>query len=156
MRKSSLALLSLLLLLISSCNFPTSGAIPTSDDVATQVAQLLTDQAVTLQPTIAEDTPQPTTSTETEVVETNTETPLPTPTATVPPHLKKKYFMMGKGGMAGYHKVVPEVREKVAIKRQNLESGAEVWEKNGNGHGRNDHDDEDDDEFRNPNMRHVV
>ena len=85
MRKSSLALLSLLLLLISSCNFPTSGAIPTSDSVATQVAQLLTDQAVTLQPTIAEDTPQPTTSTETEVVETNTETPLPTPTATVPP-----------------------------------------------------------------------
>jgi hypothetical protein len=85
MRKSSLALLFLLLLLISSCNLPTSGETPTSDSVATQVAQLLTDQAVTLLPTVAMDTPQPTTPIKTEIVETNTKTPLPTPSATVPP-----------------------------------------------------------------------
>ena len=38
----------------------------------------------------------------------------------VPVHLKKKYFMIGKGSREGYHKVVPELREKVIIKRHNL------------------------------------
>ena len=85
MRKSILVLVSCSLLLISSCNFPTSSATPTSDSVATKVAQLLTEQAVTLRPTIPEDTPKPNTPTETEIVESHTETPLPTPSATIPP-----------------------------------------------------------------------
>ena len=38
----------------------------------------------------------------------------------VPAALKKKYFMMGKGNKTGYHKIVPELRERVIIKRQNL------------------------------------
>ncbi|MFH0976634.1 MAG: CheR family methyltransferase [Spirochaetota bacterium] len=41
-------------------------------------------------------------------------------TDNVPSALRRKYFMMGKGNKAGYHKVVPELREKVVIKRHNL------------------------------------
>jgi chemotaxis protein methyltransferase CheR len=38
----------------------------------------------------------------------------------VPFAMKRKYFMLGKGNKSGYHKIVPELREKVIIQRLNL------------------------------------
>ncbi|MDH5299442.1 MAG: protein-glutamate O-methyltransferase [Desulfobulbaceae bacterium] len=40
--------------------------------------------------------------------------------APVPPLLRNKYLMRGKGGYEGFHRVVPELRRKVTFKRLNF------------------------------------
>jgi chemotaxis protein methyltransferase CheR len=40
--------------------------------------------------------------------------------APVPPALRNKYLMKGKGGSQGFHRVVPELRRKVLFKRLNF------------------------------------